>query len=316
MSMHVRASPKAQDLAYVRYQAPDLAKMKVFITDFGFEVSESQTEYGTKAVFNRGTDCSPYAHVVQERPAEFIGFAFHMESEADFAALSKKSGASAIESVPVITEAKRVRFTDPNDYTVDGLLGFNCEAEPIAAPRQPLNTITDHARAGAPIRLESGPARVNRLGHCVLFTWDFRESEAWHKDRFGVLTAHEIFAKDETGVIGAFFRCGPGTPSSDHHTLFLIGAGKLGASHVAFEVTDWDTVMLGYDHLSSMGYKPHWGIGKHILDSQVFDYWLDPYNNVLERFTDGDMFDFSELATSEPIDKLFGVPRGGGETNI
>ncbi|MEO0495960.1 MAG: VOC family protein [Pseudomonadota bacterium] len=310
MSMPVEASPKAQDLAYVWYQAPDLEKMKVFLADFGFEVSEGQTEDGTKALFSRGTDCTPYAHVVQEGPAKFVGVGFHMESEADFRALSEKSGASAIEPVSSVTGAKRIRFTDPNGYTIDGLIGFDCDAQPVSAPRQPLNTITDRARIGTPIRLEPGPARVNRLGHCVLFTYDFRESEAWYKERFGILTAHEIFAEEENNVIGAFFRCDRGDIPSDHHTLFLIGAGKSGASHVAFEVKDWDTVMLGHDHLSSKGYTPHWGIGKHILGSQVFDYWLDPFKNVLEHFTDGDVFDASEPATLEPIDKLLGVQWG------
>ena len=31
------------------------------------------------------------------------------------------------------------------------------------------------------------------------------------------------------------------------------------------------------------------GVGRHFLGAQVYDYWNDPWGNVLEHFTDGDL---------------------------
>ena len=48
-------------------------------------------------------------------------------------------------------------------------------------------------------------------------------------------------------------------------------------------------MMLGHDHLKQAGYAHHTGVGRHILGSQVFDYWKDPWGHVVEHFTDGDL---------------------------
>jgi hypothetical protein len=39
------------------------------------------------------------------------------------------------------------------------------------------------------------------------------------------------------------------------------------------------------------GYRRSWGIGRHLLGSQIFDYWRDPDGFLLDHFADGDMFD-------------------------
>ena len=31
-------------------------------------------------------------------------------------------------------------------------------------------------------------------------------------------------------------------------------------------------------------------MGRHIMGSQIFDYWKDPFGNELEHWTDGDLF--------------------------
>jgi len=59
--------------------------------------------------------------------------------------------------------------------------------------------------------------------------------------------------------------------------------------HAAFEVEDVDALMAGHDHLKNAGFDHHAGIGRHILGSQTFDYWRDPWGHVVEHFTDGDL---------------------------
>lgn len=48
--------------------------------------------------------------------------------------------------------------------------------------------------------------------------------------------------------------------------------------------------MAGHEHLKLGGYIQDWGVGRHVLGSQVFDYWKDPFGNRVEHWTDGDVF--------------------------
>ena len=96
----------------------------------------------------------------------------------------------------------------------------------------------------------------------------------------------------------------------DHHTLFLLQGPGSGLQHAAFEVHDWDDLMLGHDALEGGGYSHHWGVGKHILGSQVFDYWHDPFGNTMEHFTDGDLFDNTREPGLAAVQSLLAVQWG------
>ena len=52
--------------------------------------------------------------------------------------------------------------------------------------------------------------------------------------------------------------------------------------------------MAGHEHLRERGYAHHWGVGRHVLGSQIYDYWRDPFGNVVEHWTDGDLFNARE----------------------
>jgi hypothetical protein len=115
----------------------------------------------------------------------------------------------------------------------------------------------------------------------------------WYKSRFGFVTSHEVYLGDPGNVVTAFLRCDRGDISVEHHTFLCVGLGEPGFDHAAFEVGDIDAVVLGHEHLQAGGYEHHTGVGRHLLGSQVFDYWRDPWGHVLEHFTDGDLLDVS-----------------------
>ena len=70
-------------------------------------------------------------------------------------------------------------------------------------------------------------------------------------------------------------------------------AGSFG--HAGFEVTESvDDLMAGHFHLKTLDrYQHEWGIGRHLLGSQMYDYWRDPQGFTLEHWTDGDLLDAS-----------------------
>ncbi|MBV9540513.1 MAG: VOC family protein, partial [Alphaproteobacteria bacterium] len=129
--------------------------------------------------------------------------------------------------------------------------------------------------------------------------------------RFGFITSDEIEAAPGM-AIGAFLRCDRGNTPTDHHTLFLLQspAGAPRFNHAAFEVVDFDDLMLGHTHLKRAKRTPAWGVGRHILGSQIFDYWKDPWGNELEHWTDGDLFTAADGSNKTTFKDLLGVQWG------
>lgn len=280
---------KVTDVAFVRFRAPDLEQAERFLADFGLVRAHREENL----LYSRGSDTEPWIHGMERGEAGFAGVAFDAASSEDLEAAAGLPGASALEELDGPGGGRRVRFTDPDGFSVEVVHGRQ-PAEALPVPHaQPYNTGHERRRFNSLQRVERGPARVKRLGHCVVRVSDFRASEAWYKQRFGFLSSDEIYLGEADNVVVAFMRCDRGNLPVDHHSFLCLGLGEPGFDHAAFEVADIDAVMLGHEHLQGGGYEHHAGIGRHLLGSQVFDYWRDPWGHVHEHFTDGDLLDAS-----------------------
>ena len=276
---------KVQDIAYVRFAAPDLDAMQRFAADFGLVLTAREND----TLYHRGSDPSPYLHVTELGDAGFRGVAFEAACEDDLIAASELEGASSVEKIEAPGGGQRVRFTDPDGYQVDVVHGRELlEALPVPTSSG-VNRGSERQRVGSVHRPPAGPSSVKRLGHAVVRVADFKRSEEWYKSRFGFLSSDEVYIGEPENVVTAFMRCDRGGEYADHHTLLCVGLGEPGFDHAAFEVEDLDAIMAGHDHLTSAGYDHHAGIGRHVLGSQIFDYWRDPWGHVHEHFTDGDI---------------------------
>lgn len=280
---------KVRDIAYVRFGAPDLDVMERFTTDFGLVTVERTAN----RLVCRGTDPTAYVHVTELGDPGFRAVGFEAASAEDLKAAAQMEGASAVEPLAAPGGGSRVRFTDPDGFAVEVVHG-RAAGEPLPARRAaPLNSGGERLRIGRPQRLEIGPAQVKRLGHAVLLVSDFRRSAEWYESRFGFLRSDEVYVGAPDNLISAFMRVDRGDVPVDHHTFLCVGIGQAGFEHAAFEVQDFDAVMGGHHHLRAAGYTHHNGVGRHILGSQIYDYWRDPWGHVHEHFTDGDLLDAS-----------------------
>jgi catechol 2,3-dioxygenase-like lactoylglutathione lyase family enzyme len=295
---------KADDIAFVRFSAPDLDQMEAFLNDFGL-VRAARDE---TTLYMKGEGSDPFVHVTHKGAPGFAGVAFRALSVGDLETLAAKTGAK-VDALAGPGGGKVVRLTDPDGFSVEAVAGR--EAAPaIVAPAGPImNDSRAHPRSNAPKRVRQGASHVRRLGHCVLNVSNFRVSEAWYKERFGFITSDEIKMSPEFSL-GAFMRCDRGDKPADHHTLFLLGTGAPKFNHAAFEVTDFDDLMSGHDVLKDKAYRHQWGVGRHVLGSQIFDYWRDPWGHTLEHWTDGDVMTASwGSRDATPMD-LMGVQWG------
>ena len=295
---------RIEDIAHVRFAAPDLETMRAFLIDFGLDPF-----LANGCLYARGRDGRPFVHATQPGRAAFVALGLRAGSLDDLARLAAAEGV-AVEPFAAPGGGQVVRLHDPDGFVVEVVAGQDNAAPAPDAVSPPRNAVAQRVRLRDLVRLEPGPAHVFRIGHCVLKVADYRRSERWYKDRFGFLTSDEIEAAPGL-ALGAFMRCDRGAVPSDHHTLFLAQLpGKPAFMHAAFEVMDFDDLMLGHQHLHARKRKPAWGVGRHIMGSQIFDYWRDPWGHELEHWTDGDLLTAADPPQTMTLRDLLAVQWG------
>jgi len=294
---------KVEDIAHVRFRAPDLAEMARFLEDFGLV-----PEPAGGVLYARGAGPAPFLHVTEPGEAGFAGVGLRAASVGDLEILARAEGAE-VRPLAAPGGGQVVTLTDPDGHVVEVVAGQAAAPELTLPARPPWNSAAGRPRQRKTKRTGQG-AHVVRLGHCVLNVSNFRASERWWKDRFGFITSDEIALSPDVSV-GAFLRCDRGETPTDHHTLFLVQSPKgPGFNHAAFEVADLDDLMAGHDRLKAAGRTPEWGVGRHILGSQVFDYWRDPWGHTLEHWTDGDLFIAADGSNTATLQDLMAVQWG------
>ena len=295
---------KVDDIAYVRFQSPDLDKMEAFLSDFGLATAQRDAN----ALYMHGQGADPFLHVTHKGEPGFAGIAFKARSLDDLTALAKSQD-TKVEALDGPGGGKVVRLKDPDGFTVEVVAGRETMTAAAIPPAPLINDARAQPRRNTPKLVGQGASHVKHLGHCVLNVSNFRVSEAWYKERFGFITSDEIKLSPEF-TLGAFMRCDRGDQPADHHTLFMLGTGTPKFNHAAFEVVDMDDLMRGHDLLKDKGHEAQWGVGRHILGSQIFDYWRDPWGHVLEHWTDGDLMTTSWGSREATPQDLMGVQWG------
>lgn len=294
---------RVKDLAYVRFRAPDLDLAERFLSDFGLTRS-ARTE---TALYMRPADAVHHAYVAELGPPEFIGFAFEADALDDLKALSSAETASAVAPIEEPGGGARVVLTDPDGFQVEVVHGIERPAPLSPSATNLYNWGSERTRLGDAKRLERGPAIVKRLGHVVIITTDFQRSDAFYKAHFGLISSDEIYRDDEPErTMMAFSRVDRGGDYVDHHTLAAMEGPAAAFHHAAFEVENFDSVLLGHEHLKAQGYEHALGVGRHVLGSQIFDYWLDPWGRRLEHWADGDLLNKASGTARAPLSVAMG----------
>lgn len=277
---------RAGELLFAHFERPDLDKAEAYLRDFGLV----RAERSANELFMRATGPRPYVYKATLGPrARFRGFALSVPLAEDLDKLARAFN-TRVETAHGPGGGKVVHLTDPLGVAVDVLHGFaDCETLPLRAPI-PHNAPQDPVRINAAQRPVCEPPQVTKLGHVVLATPDFDISARWYMDTFGFIPSDVMCLPDGTPV-GAFMRLDRGARPSDHHTLFIAMSLEAAADHVAFEVVDLDAIEMGQQIMMARRYKHAWGVGRHLLGSQIFDYWRDPWGQKHEHYADGDLFD-------------------------
>ena len=277
---------KAKRLAYVRVSAPDLDKAEKFLDEFGLQIAARTDD----AIYFRGTDPEPPCYVLTRGEGGVTAIAFEADSAADLQAMAQIDGASAIETLDEPAGGQVVRLRDPQDMQVEIVHGRTALESLEPAPKHGFNMNGQRERQGALPAVRRGPSHVRRIGHLVLESADPGSVYAWYNQHLGLQTSDAVRTPDG-GAQMIFSRLDRGQEYVDHHVVGFQFALDEGArvQHVAFEVGNIDDLMSGHEHLKRKKRKHVWGIGRHLLGGQIFDYWKSPFGVIHEHWTDTDL---------------------------
>ncbi len=283
---HPSPTARAIELAHVIFERPDPDLAERFLTDLGLVVGDRRAD----TLYLRGVGPAATCYRVQRGPrARFVGLGLAVASRADLGALAELPGARPIAPSPHPGGGEVVALTDPSGFVVEAVHGRS-PVEPL--PRRgplPANLGGARNRVNGGQRPPVAPPEVIRLGHVVLEVADFQATCGWYTEHFGLVPSDVQVLPDGSPAV-AFLRLDLGDVPADHHTLALAQGFAAAYGHSAYEVVDADAVGMGQRVLRERGWTHAWGIGRHVLGSQIFDYWQDPFGAKHELYCDGDLF--------------------------
>ncbi|MBL8380305.1 MAG: VOC family protein [Burkholderiales bacterium] len=112
--------------------------------------------------------------------------------------------------------------------------------------------------------------RPQRLAHVVMNSRDVPAMQRFYADALG-------FRLSDRTRIMAFMRC-----NTDHHNIALADADNDCLNHIAFVMPDLDGVMRGGGRMKDAGHPVQWGPGRHGPGNNVFNYFVGPFDFVIE----------------------------------
>lgn len=291
---HVRKLPrpaamqKATQLAFLRFDKTDLDEAQRFWTNFGL-LAVSRTQ---DTLVMRGAGPAPAILMARKaKVSRYVGAAFTVPSDTDFERLRRDSGAQPLDAHAVPGGARGVTLHDPDGNEVWLITHWGkVDPLPVREPKHhSMNALGQSPRVNNTVRTDIEPAIVGRLGHVVLQTTDFHTMADWYVRHLGLIPSDVQYLDDGAPFL-AFLRLDLGDTPTDHHAVVIAGGLEACYEHSAWEVTDLDALGQGQQVLRVNGHDHMWGIGRHLLGSQLFDYWRDADGFAFEHYTDGDVF--------------------------
>ena len=302
-------------IAHVYFEHSDLETFERFAKDFGFIQAERKGD----TIYYRGYGKDPYVYVASQSPtrrSRFMGAAFVAKDEENFNKARDLPGAShkVLDDVP--GGGEMVTIVRPNGtylYVVYGQSERELDKTDIPTATHesqgPFNTPFEKPRKGQFQRYRDGPALVHKLGHFGYVCKEFETELEFYTGNFNFVHSDILNLPQfpEMDVM-TFMHLDLGEEYTDHHTIFLQRASpavrETYVHHTSFEVADFDTQLMGHHYLAKKGWKSVWGVGRHILGSQIFDYWYDSSKFKIEHYADGDVVNQNNPTRREPVGPL------------
>jgi len=289
-------------IAHVYYTHKDLDSEHQFLLDFGFSVAQRTED----TIYYRGYGTEPFLYCATKGPENtFGGTAWVVESMADLELATSLPNATPIHDSDAPGGGKRVTFYDEVDkYPFHLVYGQTAVEMTETFPELAYNfPNSKHRPVNQTQRFKKGPAPIHKLGHFGLCVTDYNKAYEFYTKNFNLKPSELVYAPNTKEDITTFLHLDRGKEMVDHHAFFFFKGPEFHVHHSSFEVFDFDIQMLGHTWLKNKKYENCWGVGRHVMGSQIFDYWFDPSRFILEHYVDGDL-----VNDETPINRTMAAP--------
>ena len=275
-------------IAHVYYTHKNLDAAHQFLLDFGL----SPVKRTEDTIYYRGYGTEPFVYCAQKGTEDkFGGTAWVVDSLEDLELAASLPGATPIQDSDAPGGGKKVTFYEPVDGCPWHLVYGQTSVEITETfPELEYNFPTSkHRPVSKTQRFKKGPAPVHKLGHYGLCHTNFNKAFEFYTSNFNFKPSDIVYDPKTKENVVTFLHLDRGSDWVDHHSFFFFEGPKFHVHHSSFEVFDFDIQMLGHNWLAEKKYENCWGVGRHIMGSQIFDYWFDKSGFILEHYVDGDL---------------------------
>lgn len=259
-------------LDHIGLIVPDLAEAKNFYDHFGLDVRAVSSGLEVRAFGNDHVWLRLSAGMAKR--LDYISFGIFADDLERFSDRLRKEHIDLLTGRP--NHSNNIWFCDPLGITVE------LQVAPKVMPDDKVIRGISSCPAGtrgAVMRGETSAIHPTRLAHALFFTPDIKKSVQFYCDTLGIRLS------DFPGPV-AFLH---GAHGSDHHLIaFAQSDIGIGYHHSAWDVESIEEVGLGAAQMAEAGYKRGWGLGRHVLGSNYFNYIRDPWGSYAEYSYDID----------------------------
>ncbi|TCF96784.1 metapyrocatechase [Paraburkholderia strydomiana] len=263
-------------------EVPSLVDAHDFLTTFGFDLEVREQEL----LLRTAGSSHIWARVRQGRSKRLAYLSLNCFSD-DYPALREqilRSGGLAVTTAASVS-GEGFWFEDPDGNLLQLKPGMKTtpSCKPVPQPQA-----GSGRQRGAYLRAQAPRARPLRLSHVLMFTPDIGRAIEFYEQALGLQLS------DGSAGIVAFMH---GRHGSDHHLIAFAQNTAKGWHHSAWDVPGVDDVGLGKMQMQNAGYTQGWGVGRHVLGSNYFQYVRDPWGSFWEYSAD---IDFVGAGTEWP----------------
>lgn len=277
------------------FSVPDLAEAERFYSAFGLDTRRA----GDRLVLHTFGNAFSWG-VVHEAPGSkrllYLSFGCFADDLEALRLRARRLGAPLCAAHPAGTP-DGLWLRHPDGFAVQIRVAERKmpDAASVGEPEQP-NTI---GRGRAPQRSQVTQVRPRRLAHLLLYSQDVQRSVKFYEDVLGLRVS------DRSGDDIAFIHAVHG---SDHHLIAAARSEGPGLHHLSWDVASVNEVGLGMVQMQTAGYARGWGVGRHVLGSNYFNYVRDPWGSYSEYSFDIDYIAADQdwvMGDHPPGDSLF-----------
>ena len=266
--MNTRLPAAVHSVHRFTFTVPDLAEAERFYTCFGLDVRRE----GDRLHLRTFGHPHVWAHVLEggeRKRLQYVAYGIHAEDLPTFAERIAAQGRAG-EPHPLALEPG-LWLRDPDGLALQLVVAPKVSPSAPSVPRPPQPVAPGQGQAAPRSRL--GLVRPRYLSHILQFTPDVLGMLAFCSSMLGLRLS------DRSGDVIAFLHTPHG---SDHHLVAFAKSDGPGLHHSSWDVPGLDEVGQGMDQMRSAGYGEGWGVGRHVLGSNYFNYVQDPWGSFCE----------------------------------